>query len=140
MQINKSLKGQLGIRVYLQIILYPEFVLQVLSFLFKQCLVWLTLEETVSVAGEVYYFKSSKYHTSLNFINGGELYIMKIVFTAQRGTRTMDFGHDWLRNEDCSRMEVSYCTFGFGAFVRRNLRTLCLLRVLPRNNLNAWVI
>ena len=27
-----------------------------------------------------------------------------------------------------SRMEVSYCTFGFGAIIRRDLRTLSLRR------------
>ena len=37
-----------------------------------------------------------------------------------------------------SRMEVSYCTFGFGAIIRRDLLTLP--RDSPRDNLYACVI
>ena len=39
-----------------------------------------------------------------------------------------------------SRMEVSYCTFGFGAIIRRDLRTLSLPRDSPRDNIFACVI
>ena len=39
-----------------------------------------------------------------------------------------------------SRMEVSYCTFGFGAIIRRDLRTLSLPRDSPRDNQFACVI
>ena len=38
------------------------------------------------------------------------------------------------------RMEVSYCTFGFGAIIRRDLLTLSFLPDSPRNNLYACVI
>ena len=34
-----------------------------------------------------------------------------------------------------SRMEVSYCTFGFGVIIRHDLRTLSLPRYLPRDNI-----
>ena len=37
-------------------------------------------------------------------------------------------------------MEVSYCTFRFGAIIRRNLRTLSLPRDSQHNNLYACVI
>ena len=39
-----------------------------------------------------------------------------------------------------SRMEVSYCTFGFGAIIRRDLCTLSLPRDSPRaiTNMRAW--
>ena len=39
-----------------------------------------------------------------------------------------------------SRMEVSYCTFGFSTIIWHNLRTLSLLRDPPRDNLYACVI
>ena len=39
-----------------------------------------------------------------------------------------------------SHMEVSYYTFGFGAIIWRDLRTLSLLHDSPRNNLYACVI
>ena len=39
-----------------------------------------------------------------------------------------------------SRMEVSYCTFGFGAIIWRDLRTLLLPRNSPRDNLYACMI
>ena len=39
-----------------------------------------------------------------------------------------------------SRMEVIYCTFGFGAIIRRDLRTLFLPCDSPRDNLYACVI
>ena len=39
-----------------------------------------------------------------------------------------------------SCMEVSYCTFGFDAFIRRDLRTLSLPRDSPRDNQYACVI
>ena len=39
-----------------------------------------------------------------------------------------------------SRMEVNYCTFGFGAIIRCDLRTFSLLRDSPCNNQHACVI
>ena len=36
-----------------------------------------------------------------------------------------------------SRMEMSYCTFGFGATIRRDLGTLSLPRDSPRDNQHA---
>ena len=39
-----------------------------------------------------------------------------------------------------SRMEASYCTFGFGAIIRRDLRTLSLPRDSLGDNLYACVI
>ena len=39
-----------------------------------------------------------------------------------------------------SRMEVSYCTFGFGAIIQGDLRTLSLPCDSPRSNLYACVI
>ena len=39
-----------------------------------------------------------------------------------------------------SRVEVIYCTFGFGAIIRRDLRTLSLLRDSPRDNQYACAI
>ena len=39
-----------------------------------------------------------------------------------------------------SCMEGSYCTFGLGAIIRRDLRTLLLLRDSPRDNQYACVI
>ena len=39
-----------------------------------------------------------------------------------------------------SRMEVSYCTFGFGAIIRLDLRTLSLLRDSLHYNQYAWLI
>ena len=39
-----------------------------------------------------------------------------------------------------SRMEVGYCTFGFGAIIRRDLRTLSLPHVSPRDNQYACAI
>ena len=39
-----------------------------------------------------------------------------------------------------SRMEVSYCTSGFGVIIRRDLSTLSLACVLPRDNLNTCMI
>ena len=39
-----------------------------------------------------------------------------------------------------SRMELSYCTFRFGAIIQRNLQTLSLPRDSPQNNLYACVI
>ena len=39
-----------------------------------------------------------------------------------------------------SRMEVSYCTFGFGMIIQRDWRTLSLLHDSPHDNLYARVI
>ena len=39
-----------------------------------------------------------------------------------------------------SCMEASYCTFGFGTFIRRDLRTLSLPRDSPRDHQYACVI
>ena len=39
-----------------------------------------------------------------------------------------------------SRMEVSYCTFGFGAIIRCDLHTLSLPRDSPFDNPFVWVI
>ena len=39
-----------------------------------------------------------------------------------------------------SRMEVSYCTFGFGAIILHDLRTLLLPRDSPHDNLYECVI
>ena len=39
-----------------------------------------------------------------------------------------------------SRMEVSYCTFGFGAIIRHDQRTLSLPRDSPRDNQYACAI
>ena len=39
-----------------------------------------------------------------------------------------------------SRMEVSYCTFGFNSIIQGNLRTLSLPCDSPRDNLHACII
>ena len=39
-----------------------------------------------------------------------------------------------------SLMEASYCTFGFGTIIQRDLRMLLLLRDSPRDNLYACMI
>ena len=60
----------------------------------------------------------------------------------------MVLGAYWSRNLNAmgqwpycpSRMEASYCIFGFGANIRRNLRTLSLQRDSPHNNHYVCVI
>ena len=37
-------------------------------------------------------------------------------------------------------MEASYCTFGFGSIIRRDLRTLLLPRDSPKDNLYECLI
>ena len=66
-----------------------------------------------------------------------------IIKESKRGNRVSfdPYGNAMWRRPYCpSRVEVSCCTFGFDAIIRRDLRTLSLPRDSPRDNFYACVI